>query len=439
MTTINVSNLAQFQSALDRAVGGDTIVLAGGNYGKGYVDGQHYSSGVTIKSASLTNRAHFDILSVGGSSNMRFEGLDVGHALRPGESDATIYSRVNNSDNIKMVGMNFHGSLDNNPSNDGRGLIVTNSDNFQLMGSTFRDLYRGAYFEKDTHVTIASNSFQMIRSDGLDFGAINGVVIDKNSFTNFHPAASDHADAIQFWLTGQPHGSTDITITNNTIMQGSGAGLQGIFISDQKGFDYKNVLIQNNLVYGNDQYHGIFVNGAHNVQVIGNSLLSSAADHKSMWIDLNSGSNFVVKDNLADTILVQKAATGVSMSHNASLAQTPSIASLIPNLNAPKSVNDLIIHDYGYHVPGSMPGISPIATVLGQSMTSQIDSQTATSAQVLKTTIAEPAPAPALPALADVFPTAPHIEMSAGGQGHAQIAFSQTFFHPQFNHFVAMA
>jgi hypothetical protein len=436
MTTINVSNSAQLQSALNHAAGGDTIVLAGGNYGAVNFSNRNYSSGVTIKSASLSSQAHFDYLGILRSSNLTFDGIDVGHARRPGENYSTHYARVTDSDNIKMIGMAFHGSLDNNPSNDGIGMNVTNSDHFQLIGSTFRDLYRGVYFQQDADVTVVSNSFQMIRSDGLDFGAVTGAVIDKNSFTNFHPAAGDHADAIQFWLTGQPHGSSDIKITNNTIMQGSGAGLQGIFISDPTRFDYKNVLIQNNLVYGNDQYHGIFLNGVHGAQVIGNTLLSQSNDHKMMWIDLNSGSNFVVKDNLADTILVQHGVTGVTMSHNASLAQMASIRSLIPNLNAPKSVHDLIVHDYGYHVPGStVPGAGPVATALGGGIGSTIDGHGATGAQVTKTATAELTPV--LPTVSEVFPTAVHAEpMASIGHGHWLSA--QPLFRVHIDHFAAL-
>jgi hypothetical protein len=433
MTIINVSNSAQLQSALDRAAGGDTIVLAGGNYGTTNIANKHFSTGVTIKSASLSNRAHFDYLGISRSSNLNFEGLDVGHARRHGENESTHYSRVTDSDHIRMVGMSFHGSLDNNPANDGIGLNVTNSDHFQLMGSTFRDLYRGAFFQRDEDLTVASNSFQSIRTDGVNFGTVNGVVIDKNSFTDFHPARGDHADAIQFWLTGQPHGSSDIVITNNTIMQGSGVGVQGIFISDPKQFDYKNVRIENNLIYGNDQYHGIFLNGVHGAQVIGNTLLSRSNDHKMMWIDLHNGSNFVVKDNLADTIVVKPGATGVSMSHNASLDDAAWIRSLIPNLNAPRTVHDLIIDDYGYQVPGAThSGIAPVASVLGESISNAIDPHGATSSTIPKVAVAEPAPV--MPSMAEIFPVAAHHPAAIGGHGMP----IQPLFRVQIDHFVAL-
>jgi len=432
MTTFNVSNNTQLQSALTNAHGGDTIVLAAGNYGKSWITNRDYSSTVTIRSATL-HQAHFDYLQVSGSSNLRFEGLDVGHALRAGETTGTIYTRVTGSTGIKMVGMAFHGSLDNNPGNDGIGLHVARSSDFQLMGSSFRELYRGAYIEQDSNVTIASNSFQMIRTDGLDVGAVNGLVIDKNSFTNFRPAIGDHADAIQFWLTNQPYGSSNISITNNTIMQGSGTGMQGIFISDPMSYGYKNVLVQNNLIYGNDQYHGVYLNGVHGAQVIGNTTLSKSGDSKMMWIDLVNSSNLTVKDNLAEYIL-QHGVTGVSMSHNADLSKMPGIRSLIPDLNSPTLAKDLIVADYGYHLPGTVStSTAPVATVVTQDITST--TETATSAQVTKVAVVDTTPPH--PTIEQVFPTTTHIEAPAVSS-HWQSGFSQTVFQPHFDHFTAL-
>lgn len=493
MTTFNVTNNTQLQSALTSARGGDTIVLAAGNYGKSYISNRDYSSTVTIKSATPL-KAHFDYLQVSGSSNLRLEGLDVGHKLSATESQSTHYARVTNSDHIKMVGMAFHGSLDNNPANDGIGLNVTGTTHFQLTGSSFRDLYRGAFIQQASDVTVASNSFQMIRTDGLNFGAVNGAVIDKNTFTNFHPAVGDHADAIQFWLVNQPYGSSNISITNNVIMQGTGTGVQGIFMSDPMSYGYKNVLIQNNLVYGNDQYHGIYLNGVNGAQVIGNTLLSASNDSKRMWINLYKGSNFVVKDNLADSIEVKSGATGVTMSHNANLMYDGGMRSQIPDLNSPTSAKDLIISNYGYQLSGTAPGTGtsssnidstagaapsthpvtntggttgtttsthPVAntgsttgtttsTHLVASTGSTIE--TATSAQVSKAPV--PHETASLPSISQLFPTSTsnHVELPTSHAGlptaqaglptlHVEIyaGTSSPIYQPHLEHFVAMA
>lgn len=439
MTVYSVKNSNQLNSALAKAVGGDTITLAAGNYGAGDISSKNFTSAVTIKSASSLNKAHFDSLQVNASSNLRFEGLDVGHALKNNEPEYSMMMRVADSSNVKLVGMAVHGSLDNNPANDGIGLYVVNSSNVQLMGSSFRDLFRGATFEKNTNVTVSANNFQMLRSDGVDVGAINGITIDKNYFSNFHPVGSDHPDAIQFWQVNQTTGSSNITITNNTVLPGAGVGTQGIFISDPNAVGYSNLLIQNNLLYGNDQYHGISVDGGHGVQILGNTVLSSSADSKTYWIQLYGGTNFTVKDNVTDMVLVQPGASGVSLSHNLDFAKTPALRSLIPNLNAPTAPKDLIIADYGYHVPGNLTAsTAPVATALAQNLFDG-SAASATSAKVAQIaivdTVAEPAAAPA-PKYAEIFASSPQVEESRSAP---VFSASTPHFHHFFDHFTAIA
>jgi hypothetical protein len=280
----------------------------------------------------------------------------------------------------------------------------------------------------------------MIRSDGIDVGQINGITLDKNVFGNFHPIAGDHPDAMQFWQINSPLGSSNITITNNVVMQGAGVGTQGIWISDPNAVGYSNVRIQNNLLYGNDQYHGISVDGGHGVQILGNTILSNGADSKTYWIQLVGGDNFTVRDNVADKILVQPGAKGVTLSHNVDLTATPWLKSLIPNLNAPTAPKDLVIADYGYHVPGTLTtSNAPVSTVLGQSIEGSIN--TVSSAQTTQIAISDTsaqtvAPA-ATPTFTQVFsspPTNDNLASSApvlGGHGFVH--------HHLFDHFTAMA
>ena len=59
MATITVSNAAQLSAALSSAHAGDTILLAGGNYGDFSISNLSFSSQVTIESADPTNPAVF--------------------------------------------------------------------------------------------------------------------------------------------------------------------------------------------------------------------------------------------------------------------------------------------------------------------------------------------------------------------------------------------
>ena len=372
MTTYSVSNATQLQTALSSAVGGDKIVLASGNYGNVVINNRNYASAVTIEAASSTG-THFDGLNLQNSKNLTLANIDIGRGLGAAEPTYTALNLIKNATNIKLTGVNIHGSLDGNPLNDGLGLQLTNVTGLNISNSKFSELFRGVAVQQSANVTFQSNEFTMIRSDGAVVAAVDGVVFDKNSFTDFRPSATlgDHADAIQFWNTGQTRGSSNITITDNVVMPGyfsgvSGSGVQGFFISDPLTYGYKNVLIQNNLIYSNGAYHGINVNGGTGVQIIGNTVVSSPNDTMRLWIRTGDSSNVTIKDNVTDDILLQNS-TSVYQSHNTNFAVTPGDRALLTDLLAPDSPSDLIVANTGFQTPLA-PTKAPVSDAVGRSI-----------------------------------------------------------------------
>jgi Ca2+-binding RTX toxin-like protein len=362
MTVFNVSNGAELQAALSSAVGDDRIVLADGNYGKVNVFNRNYASTVTIEAATPSG-AHIDGLFVAGSKNLNFIGLDVGRALNAGELTSTQLSWIKSSSNITLDGMHFHGSLDGNPKTDGVGLTVTSVTGFEVTNSKFDDLYRGLVLQKSTNATISNNEITTIRSDGIISAANDDLLIQGNHIGEFRPVAGDHADAIQFWNTGQTKGQTNITIKDNVIFQSyfsgvEGTGIQGIFMSDPLTYGYKNVLIENNLLYSNDAYNGIYVNGATDVQISDNSVLSKSSDGKTFWIKVQDSSHVALQDNLTDKIITQNV-SDFTQSGNIDFTTNSAARSLLPNLPAPTGLLDLITANVGYHVPSAPQAIVP--------------------------------------------------------------------------------
>lgn len=352
MAIFNVTNAAQLQSALSSAVGGDRIILASGNYGSVSISGRNYASNVTIQAASNANPAHFDGLVINASKNITIAGLDVGRALAANQPTYTTLNAVYSSTNIKMTGVTFHGSMDNDPSNDGLGLQVTGTNGFQITNSKFTELYRGIAIQQSSNVNIQSNDFRVIRSDGVVGASTDGITIDKNYFTDFRPVLPDHSDAIQFWNTGQTKGSSNITIKNNVLFQPTfsgveGTGVQGIFISDPLSYGYKNVLIQNNLLYSNGAYNGLTVVGGTNVQIIGNSTLSQTTDDKQFWIRLQDNEAVQLRGNVTENIMLNNN-THLQDIGNINLAESPSLRSLIPNSNSPSNYTQLLMTGNGY-------------------------------------------------------------------------------------------
>lgn len=349
MAILNASNATQLQAALVKAVGGDSILLAGGNYGTVSISGRKYAANVTIQSATSWNAAHFDGLNVAGSRNISFSGLDLGRPLQTWEPRGhTALNTVVDSGNIKIANSRFHGSLDGDPTNDGDGIHARNTTGFVLTGNTFEDLYRGSFVHRSSDTLVSNNVFKNMRVDGATFAAMSGVTIDGNTFRDYKPAPGDHADGIQFWTVNETRGSQNITIKNNVVWQGTGTGTQGIFMGDERGYGYHNVRIENNLVYSNDQYNGITVAGGNTVYMIGNTVLSSSLDSKQNWLRLENTQNILLKDNVSDNFIQLGNVKDVWASHNIFLANSPHLKTLIPNLASPKSIQDLLVDGYGY-------------------------------------------------------------------------------------------
>ena len=371
MTTFNVSSATELKAALSGAVGGDRIVLADGDYGKVYVTNRAYASAVTIEAATPGTGAHLDGLFVAGTKNLNVVGLDIGRALNAGEPTYTQLSSISNSTNIKLSGVTIHGSLDGNPGNDGAGLTVTGVTGFSVSGSHFEELYRGIVLQKSTNSAIHDNEITMMRSDGIISVANDGLSIEGNHIGEFRPAIGDHADAIQFWNTGQTRGQSNITIKDNVIYQSftsdvAGTGMQGIFISDPLTYGYKNVLIQNNLLYCNDLYNGIFLNGASGAQIIDNTVVSKSTDSKNFWIRLMNSDHVSLTHNVTDNIITS-GLTNFTQDGNINFTTNKAARSLLPHLASPTGVEDLITAGVGYHPPAST-ATAPVSGAVGSSL-----------------------------------------------------------------------
>jgi hypothetical protein len=189
------------------------------------------------------------------------------------------------------------------------------------------------------------------------------VLIDGNDFRDFRSSELNHPDAIQFWTSGTKQASTDVVISNNVVMPGTGNGSQGIFMQDEiGGLPYERLTIKNNLILDAGNYwNGIAVRGGKDVTIEGNSTLSPTGDQKAMriWLDKVAGVKLV--NNLSDQ-LVQSNVTGLQDSGNVFMNLQKTFASRISgiNLGANATVGSLIVPGVGYQSAAGT--ISPIAT-----------------------------------------------------------------------------
>jgi Right handed beta helix region len=427
MTDIRVTSNATLKTALTAAKAGDRILLAAGNYGDVAIKGLNFASDITIMSASATNAAKINILSVTDSSHIKFQGLEIGRPLLTGEPEWTRYASVKNGTNITFNSVYFHGSLDGNSANDGQGLNVTASKFVTIQNSRFEQLTRGVVFADSSDLTLKGNSFRNLRSDGADFAAVQRVTIDANTFRDFKPVGLDHPDAIQFWTSGTTKASTDILISNNQIFQGNGGGIQAIFLRDEVGtLPYQNVRITNNVAYVPDFHNGIALLGGRNVEISGNTVLSPTTDTKKFTIRLENTAGAVIRNNVAD-VLINVNNTALTLGTNKFLSTDPKVALLIPDVNkgALATAAGLVISGTGYvsGVAGStLVGEGTALTTTATKTTASFSTVTASDSiapATLADTSATTAATSSLALKIEASPTAPASAFAAAAQPSA--------------------
>jgi len=241
MTTFNVSNASQLNSALREAGSGDRIVLDSGNYGSLSLNGD---KGITLASSSGGNPA--------------------------------VFSRVvmENVSDITMQGLKFSGG------GDGMGLKVFKASDVTVENSEFSGYRRGAYFSRIDGLKVTGNDFERMDMDSAAFGGVSDVLIANNDFRNLQSNPNIlHKDVIQFWSSGSEGPSRNVTIRDN-YMESSDKIVHGIFIANPAANGnsskfHRNILIEDNTV-NTSHSHGITVDETIGVTIRNNKVANGA-------------------------------------------------------------------------------------------------------------------------------------------------------------------
>jgi Ca2+-binding RTX toxin-like protein len=292
---ITVASTAALQTALAHAHAGDTIQLQAGQYNGLAINNLTFAQDVTITSADASHAAVLTNFDMNNVTGVTFRNVDLYANGPAGYFDFN----VRNSTDIHFDHVNVHGSLDNNAANDANGIFFRTSTDVSITNSTFQQLGVGAMAAYGaSNVQFTGNTIHDMRSDGFDFAQVDHVTVSGNNFTNFHPVAGDHPDAIQFWTEGTTAASHDITITNNVVTQGSGGGSQGVFFRDEVGnLAYQNVTISGNLIEGG-YYNGIRVVHGNGL-TISNNTLTTNVDGMQVRLEVDDSNNVSASNNQA--------------------------------------------------------------------------------------------------------------------------------------------
>ncbi|OED46738.1 hypothetical protein AB838_18760 [Rhodobacteraceae bacterium (ex Bugula neritina AB1)] len=292
-----VSTLGELYAAMAQARGGETILLRGGEYGKLVLQKKSgfnyaYPREVTLRSANPDQPAVFSGADVRGAGNLTFEAIVFDYRFKPGTPVHAKPFKFIEGRNLTIRNSIFDGDVargvDAKQDGLGYGIGAVFPRNRGLVFE-YNEIYtfhRGMTMGKGFNATIRGNDIHSIRSDGMNFSQMQGVLIEANYIHDFirSKLKSDHADMIQFWTNRTDQPSTDITIRGNVLMAGNGNSTQTIFMRNDmvdrglKGREmfYRNVVIEDNVIV-NGHVHGITLGEAAGVRIRNNTLLRGQA------------------------------------------------------------------------------------------------------------------------------------------------------------------
>jgi hypothetical protein len=351
---LSVSNAQELRSALNGAKGGETIELAGGDYGelnlltfKSYGVKAIYDSPVTITSADPEDRASFSGMDLREVKNLTFDNV-VFDSKYTGSKTWVSEFRVDKSEGITIRDSLFQGKTSSDASDPiaygfgtGKGLTVTGSSDVVIENNEFTTWHRALVVGGSDDVRVTGNDVHSIRSDGMNFAHVQGVLIEDNYIHDFARSkeSGDHPDMIQFWTNGGSRPSTDVIIRGNTLDVGDGDTTQSIFMRNDRvdrGFAgeemfYQNLLIEENVIL-NNHAHGILVGETNGLVIRKNSVLDgNAANFSSVAtpkINVSSQSkNVVIEQNATAAVSGHSGQPDWTVSDNARVQNTDPNAS----------------------------------------------------------------------------------------------------------------
>ncbi|MFV0491244.1 MAG: PKD domain-containing protein [Pseudorhodobacter sp.] len=292
---ITVSTRLELIDALATMSDGGTVYLEGGNYGSlALIDSAGldltFPEKVTIAAADPDTPPVITGLDLRDCANLGFSGITFDYSHEDRQPIWTKPFTVQDSTDISFTGCTFTGDLArgldeaSNGFPTGFGLNIRDSSGIAVTDSEISGFYRGLVVSNSNDVLVARNDVHTIRMDGMNFAAIQGVVIEDNNIHDFARSldSADHSDMIQFWTNGTTRPSTDIVIRNNVLDIGNGYYTQSIFMRNDlvdRGLAgaemfYRNVLIEGNVIT-NAHTHGITVGETAGLTVRSNSVFHS--------------------------------------------------------------------------------------------------------------------------------------------------------------------
>ncbi|MEM9013545.1 MAG: right-handed parallel beta-helix repeat-containing protein [Pseudomonadota bacterium] len=286
------------QAALDTAAPGDTIQVAAGSYGVQQLGGVSFDEPVTLV---FDENAYVERLILRFATGVHFDNLHIesGPATNPHSENALM---VFGGGDILFRRASFAWARDGDPLNDGTLLVFDGVAGVAVKESHFSDAREALMIRSSQDVQIIGNHFTEILEDAIVIAGSDRVTIDQNLCTDFTASADPHAhpDCIQLQAGGRAVANTDVTISNNVIMQGVGDKAQPIFIGSRHiGVPHIGVVVEKNVTRQSTAI-GIHIGNTNDLVVRGNQVLpSTQADAPPRILVRAPGENILIEDNIA--------------------------------------------------------------------------------------------------------------------------------------------
>ncbi|MBC7736859.1 MAG: right-handed parallel beta-helix repeat-containing protein, partial [Candidatus Saccharibacteria bacterium] len=383
-TTITVSSTAALYDALANATGGEIIKLAAGSYGAFSLDvksgfDRTFPSNVTITSADPLNPATFSSVKLDSVANLTLDGLVFDHTFKAGDPSFMSPFQINGGDHVTVTNSTFDGDVATGVSTVANGygtgyaLVVRGATNVTVSNNEMHNFQRGLVVDEVTGIKVTGNDISNMRTDGMDFSQVKGVLIEGNNLHDFRRSLTslDHCDMIQFFTNNTTAPSTDIVIRGNVLDIGNGTYTQSIFMRnelvdwDQAGseMNYRNVTIEQNVIT-NAHLNGIMVGQTTGLKVQHNTVLHAdgvKADGVDPGVEIpaivvaSGSTSVVVTNNATGSLIGWSGQSGWTVGHNAFVqdqdADKPGYYGNVfvsSSLSSPNGVHDYIA------VPGGL-------------------------------------------------------------------------------------
>ena len=292
--TISVTNAAQLQAALAGAQGGETILLAAGNYGGLALTGYHFGQTVRIVTDPAAP-AVLTALDLDHVSGLELDGITFDFVFTPGMAKHTEKFQIDQSSRITIRNALFDGddahgtgTLDDGYGT-GTGLAISYSRDIALIDSEITGFMKGLKIRTSSNLVIQGNDMHAMRSDTIIMSEVHNVLIEDNHLHDrrMAPGSADHADFIQTQSKNAGQPITDVTIRGNLLDIGDGSAMQSLFLSNQAvsdgagaGMYYRNFVVEDNVIL-NAQVNGIVVGAIDGLVLRNNTVLQALPDDGS--------------------------------------------------------------------------------------------------------------------------------------------------------------